>query len=114
MTAQLSLILPAFPGVDLHTVLKSIHRLFFAMSEEQPELPEQTTTTEQTPEQTPEKPVVEEIKAVADKIADVAPSVSPKDLDRHDALAGLKRVDQTILRLNKYVTIPNSITKYIY
>jgi Fe-S-cluster formation regulator IscX/YfhJ len=46
---------------------------------------------------------VPDVKEVVDKIADAAPSVDPRDLDRTDLLAGLNKVDQTILRLNKYV-----------
>lgn len=45
----------------------------------------------------------DDVKAVADKIADAAPSVSPSDLKPADALAGVKKIDQTILRINKYV-----------
>jgi hypothetical protein len=44
---------------------------------------------------------VPDVKEVVDKIADTAPSADPRDLDRTDALAGLKKIDGTILRLNK-------------
>jgi hypothetical protein len=52
----------------------------------------------------PEAPNVADtpdVKEVVDKIADAAPSADPRDLDRIDLLAGVKKVDQTILRLNK-------------
>lgn len=69
-------------------------------------------------EENAEKPLAEEVKAVADKIAEAAPSVSPKDLQvgKDDALAGLKKVDQTILRLNKCVSHlgTRSIKLYIF
>jgi hypothetical protein len=50
---------------------------------------------------------VSEVKDVVDKIADAAPtaSIDPRDIDKTDVLAGVKKVDQTILRLNKYVRI---------
>jgi hypothetical protein len=46
---------------------------------------------------------VKEVKEVVDKIADSAPSASidPRDIDKTDVLAGIKKIDQTILRLNK-------------
>lgn len=44
-----------------------------------------------------------EPKAVVDKIADAAPRADPRDITKRDALNGLKNVDRTILRLNKYV-----------
>lgn len=48
------------------------------------------------------KSVVEaDFEAVADSIADAAPSLSPRDLKPADALAGVKKVDQTVLRINK-------------
>ncbi|KAH8638686.1 glutamyl-tRNA(Gln) amidotransferase subunit A [Alternaria alternata] len=52
----------------------------------------------------PEAPNVADtpdVKEVVDKIADAAPSADPRDIDRTDLLAGVKKVDQTILRLNK-------------
>jgi hypothetical protein len=42
-------------------------------------------------------------KAAVDKIADAAPRADPRDVAPGSALAGLKTVDKTILRLNKYV-----------
>jgi hypothetical protein len=55
----------------------------------------------------PEHHDVSEVKELVDKIADAAPSASidPRDIDKTDVLAGIKKVDQTILRLNKYVRI---------
>lgn len=48
------------------------------------------------------KPGVPDTKEVIDKIADAAPPASPKDvIAPRSALDGLKKVDQTILRLNK-------------
>jgi hypothetical protein len=52
----------------------------------------------------PEAPNVADtpdVKEVVDKIADAAPRADPRDLNRTDLLAGVKKVDQTILRLNK-------------
>ena len=42
-----------------------------------------------------------DVKEVVDKIADAAPRADPRDLDRIDLFAGVKKVDETILRLNK-------------
>lgn len=50
------------------------------------------------------KPGAPDAKEIVDKIADAAPSVQPSDLAPGNALGGLKKVDQTILRLNKSVT----------
>jgi hypothetical protein len=60
----------------------------------------------------PEHHDVSEVKEVVDKIADAAPtaSIDPRDIDKTDVLAGLKKVDQTILRLNKYVRITARFT----
>jgi hypothetical protein len=44
------------------------------------------------------------IEAAVDKIADAAPRVDPRELKPRSALDGLKKVDQTLLRLNKYDT----------
>lgn len=41
------------------------------------------------------------VKEVVDKIAEAAPSANPRDAAKTDLLAGVKKVDQTILRLNK-------------
>jgi hypothetical protein len=66
------------------------------MSDEKP-------TEEVPPYEVPEQHDVSEIKEVVDKIADSAPSASidPRDINKTDVLAGIKKVDQTILRLNK-------------
>ncbi|KAH7355500.1 amidase signature domain-containing protein [Pyrenochaeta sp. MPI-SDFR-AT-0127] len=52
-------------------------------------------------------------KAIVDKIADAAPSVKPTDLRPDDALAGLKKVDQTILRLNKLLASPGGLSAFL-
>lgn len=49
---------------------------------------------------------VPEPKAVVDKIADAAPRADPRDITKGDALDTLKNVDRTILRLNKYISLP--------
>ena len=49
----------------------------------------------------PEVSDTPDVKEVVDKIADAAPKADPRDIDRTDLLAGVKKVDQTILRLNK-------------
>ncbi|KAL6702390.1 hypothetical protein ACN47E_002341 [Coniothyrium glycines] len=64
-------------------------------------------------ENTTEKPIATEVKALADKIAEAAPSVSPKDLDKDDALAALKKADQTILRLNKLLASPGGLSAFL-
>lgn len=66
------------------------------MSDEKP-------TENVTQPEVPEHHDVSEVKEVVDKIADAAPSASidPRDIDKTDVLAGIKKVDQTILRLNK-------------
>jgi hypothetical protein len=46
------------------------------------------------------------VQAAVDKIADAAPRADPRDLAPGNALDGLKHVDKTILRLNKYVLMP--------
>jgi hypothetical protein len=51
----------------------------------------------------------QDIKAAVDAIADAAPAATPSDLapSSTSALNSLKSIDQTILRLNKYVsTVP--------
>jgi hypothetical protein len=49
------------------------------------------------------KPGAPDAKAVIDRIADAAPRADPRDIDISpgSALDGLKKVDRTILRLNK-------------
>lgn len=42
-----------------------------------------------------------EVKEVVDKIADAAPTAVPTHVSKTDLFAGVKKVDQTILRLNK-------------
>jgi hypothetical protein len=64
------------------------------------------TKTEDTKPGATDSPTVHdvsEVKEVVDKIADAAPSASidPRDIDKTDVVAGIKKVDQTILRLNK-------------
>lgn len=49
----------------------------------------------------PEASDTPDVTEVVDKIADAAPKADPRDIDRTDLLAGVKKVDQTILRLNK-------------
>jgi hypothetical protein len=52
----------------------------------------------------PAQHVASDAKAVVDKIADAAPRADPRDLAPASALDGLKNIDKTILRLNKYVS----------
>lgn len=42
-----------------------------------------------------------DVKDVVDKIAEAAPAAEPRHPAKTDLLAGVKKVDQTILRLNK-------------
>lgn len=53
--------------------------------------------------------VKEHVHEVVDKVADAAPNVSTADLKptTSDVLAGVKKVDRTILRINKYVPTPD-------
>ncbi|KAF1942822.1 amidase signature enzyme [Clathrospora elynae] len=53
------------------------------------------------------------VREVVDKIVDAAPSISPTDLKPADALAGLKKVDQTILRLNKLLATPGGLSAFL-
>jgi len=41
------------------------------------------------------------VKEVVDKIAEAAPRADPTDVTKTDLLAGVKKADETILRLNK-------------
>jgi hypothetical protein len=52
----------------------------------------------------PSQTIAQDAKAAVDKIADAAPRADPRDLAPASALDGLKNIDRTILRLNKYVT----------
>ncbi|KAH6877667.1 amidase signature domain-containing protein [Alternaria rosae] len=54
-----------------------------------------------------------DVKEVVDKIADAAPRADPRDLDRTDLLAGVKKVDQTILRLNKLLASPGGLSAFL-
>jgi hypothetical protein len=53
------------------------------------------------------KPSAPDAKAAIDKIADAAPRADPRSLAPGTALDGLKKVDKTILRLNKSVPFPS-------
>ncbi|KAJ4363422.1 hypothetical protein N0V83_009715 [Neocucurbitaria cava] len=59
------------------------------------------------------KPGAPDARAIVDKIADAAPSAGPSDLAPADALAGLKKVDQTILRLNKLLASPGGLSAFL-
>ncbi|KAH7408809.1 hypothetical protein DE146DRAFT_647240 [Phaeosphaeria sp. MPI-PUGE-AT-0046c] len=50
------------------------------------------------------------VKAAVDKIADAAPRADPRDITPGSALAGLKNVDRTILRLNKLLASPGGLS----
>tara|TARA_R110002003_G_scaffold411_2_gene19561 strand:- start:1482 stop:1664 length:183 start_codon:yes stop_codon:yes gene_type:complete len=51
------------------------------------------------------KQVAQDAKELLEKVADAAPRAEPRDLAPSSALDGLKKVDKTILRLNKYVAM---------
>lgn len=53
------------------------------------------------PSDAPQAADPSEVKEVVDKIADAAPAADPTNVTKTDLLAGVKKVDQTILRLNK-------------
>ncbi|KAE8829363.1 hypothetical protein PTNB73_06674 [Pyrenophora teres f. teres] len=53
------------------------------------------------------------VKEVVDKIAEAAPSANPRDAAKTDLLAGVKKVDQTILRLNKLLASPGGLSAFL-
>jgi hypothetical protein len=93
----LAILDPNFPAYSLDPIT----HLPTMSSDEQPSQPEQPSH--------PSHPIVQDAKAVVDKIADAAPRADPRDLAPASALDGLKNIDRTILRLNKYVIFHTSI-----
>ncbi|RAQ99949.1 glutamyl-trna amidotransferase subunit a [Stemphylium lycopersici] len=61
----------------------------------------------------PEASDTPDVTEVVDKIADAAPKADPRDIDRTDLLAGVKKVDQTILRLNKLLASPGGLSAFL-
>ncbi|KAF1847612.1 amidase signature enzyme, partial [Cucurbitaria berberidis CBS 394.84] len=59
------------------------------------------------------KPGVPDVRAIADEIADAAPSAGPGGLTPVDALSGLKQIDKTILRLNKLLASPGGLSAFL-
>lgn len=49
----------------------------------------------------PDVATTPDIKEAADKLAEAAPAADPGHAAKTDLLAGVKKVDETILRLNK-------------
>jgi len=48
----------------------------------------------------------QEAKHMVEKVSDAAHRADPRDLNTGSVVNGLKRVDKTILRLNKWVALP--------
>jgi hypothetical protein len=56
---------------------------------------------EKTPNDAPAVSDTPDVHEVVDKIAEAAPVADPKHVGKTGLLAGVKKVDETILRLNK-------------
>lgn len=54
-----------------------------------------------------------DVKEVVNDIADAAPAASPKDISKRDLFAGVKKVDETILRLNKLLASPGGLSAFL-
>lgn len=67
---------------------------------------EELPTSDNPPNTDAPHDAAHDVKAAVDAIADAAPAASPKDLapNTDSAVNGLKSIDKTILRLNKYAS----------